>query len=73
MVTVRRVTKAQKFTLLSLALIGLILFFAYQTGTVIVNWNDLVNGIIQTAIGGFLTMALTIWAYRYLYHRRSRR
>jgi len=73
MVTWRRVSKAQKFILFSLALIILVLFFAYQSGSVTMNWNDLFNGTIQTVLGSFIGMALTILVYRYLYHRGSRR
>lgn len=73
MVIGRRVSKAQRFAVFALALIAFVLFLAYASGSVSVNWNDLFNGTIQTVLGSFIGMALTIVVYRYLYHRGSRR
>jgi len=64
--------KSQKFTLAVLGGTGLILFLLFQYGDVTLNLNDLFNGTLQTIVGGFITMALTIWVYRYLYHRKSK-
>ncbi len=65
-------TKAQKFTLLVLGGISVFLYAIYQTQMVSLDWNGMFNGTLQTIVGGFITMALTIWVYRYLYHRKSR-
>ena len=67
-----KLTKAQKFTLLVIGAVTLILYITYQSGTVILDMNGMFNGTLQTIVGGFITMSLTIWVYRYLYHRKSR-
>lgn len=66
-------TKTHKFTLIVLGVSALILYIAWQTGTVSLDWNGMFNGTLQSIVGGFITMAMTIWVYRYLYHRKSKR
>ena len=67
-----KLNKAHKFTLI--VLIGTIAFLygISQTQVVAVDWNSMFNGTLQTIVGGFITMTLTIVVYRYLYHRKSK-
>ena len=67
-----KLTQAQKFTLIVLVATIAFLYYITQTQSVTLDWNSMFNGTLQTIIGGFITMALTIWVYRYLYHRKSK-
>jgi hypothetical protein len=64
-------TKSYKFTLLTLAIVVVILYISWNTGSVSVDWNGMFNGVLQGTVVGFLTMALTIIVYRKIYHNKS--
>lgn len=66
-------TKAQKFTLI--IIVGTIVFLVamYQTQNVSLDWNGMFNGTIQTVVGTIIGAAVTIWLYRLIYHRGSKR
>ncbi len=64
---------AQKFLILVFGVVAILMFYAYQTGTVVLNWNDFFNGTLQTFFAVILSMASTMVLYRYLYHRKSKR
>lgn len=68
-----KLSKAQKFALAVIVGLAVVLYASWSTGTVSLNWNDLFNGTLQTILGSFIGMAITIWVYRFLYHRGSKK
>jgi len=65
-----KLSKTQKFTIIICFAVAAVLFYAWNIGGAKLDWNELLNSTIQSIFGGFIAMALTIWVYRYLYHKK---
>jgi hypothetical protein len=52
---------------------AVLLYFAFQNGSVQLDYSGLVNGTLQGMISGILLVPVTILLYRYRYHRKSKK
>lgn len=51
--------------------LALLFLYAFHIQGVVLNWSDLVNGLLRDTIGFVLGTVLTIFVYRWAYHRRK--
>jgi uncharacterized BrkB/YihY/UPF0761 family membrane protein len=66
-----KLSRLQTFMLAVGLAIIILLVVAYSNATILIDWNEFVNGILRDTVAVALGTVMTIWVYRFLYHRRK--
>ena len=66
------VSKTTKFTIVIFGSFVFLLVLANYFHAISIDVNGLLNSVLESLVAGVIMIPVTIWIYRYLYHRKSR-